>query len=143
MTADFFLQALISLALVIGLFQDVRHSGSLLTGCAFLTVAAVMLTVAGVFPTDLGDPAGGPPHLATPAGIVHNRRAIVFSAALLPSSFFPAPTEATTDGKPRADSSPSRGRIPRAFVTFMRWFGGILEAWLSEERLPPVSSGCS
>jgi hypothetical protein len=71
MTAAFLVQALISLALVIGLFRDVRHSGSLLAGCAFLTVAAVTLTVAGVFPTDLSDPAGGPPRLITRAGTVH------------------------------------------------------------------------
>ena len=50
MTAAFFLQALISLALVIGLFRDVRHSGSLLAGCAFLTVATVALTVSGGIP---------------------------------------------------------------------------------------------
>ena len=71
MTASFFLQALISLALVVGLFRDVRHSGSLLAGCAFLTVAAVALTVAGVFPADLSDPAGDSPRVATRAGMVH------------------------------------------------------------------------
>lgn len=71
MTAAFLLQALISLALVIGLFRDVRHSGSLLAGCASLTVAAVALTVSGVFPTDLSDPAGDPPRLITRAGMVH------------------------------------------------------------------------
>jgi hypothetical membrane protein len=71
MTASFLLQALISLALVIGLFLDVRHSGWLLAGCAFLTVAAVALAVAGVFPTDLSDPAGDSPRLTTRAGMVH------------------------------------------------------------------------
>lgn len=71
MTAAFLLQALVSLALVLGLFRDVRHSGSLLAGCAFLTVAAVALTVAGIFPTDLSDPVGDPPRWMTRAGIVH------------------------------------------------------------------------
>jgi hypothetical membrane protein len=71
MTTSFLLQALISLALVIGLFRDVRHSGSLLAGCAFLTVAAVALAVAGVFPTDLSEPAGSQPLLTTRAGMVH------------------------------------------------------------------------
>jgi hypothetical protein len=71
MTASFFLQAMISLILVIGLFRDVRHSGSLLAGCAFLTVAAVALAVAGVFPTDLSDPPGDQPRLTTRAGMVH------------------------------------------------------------------------
>jgi hypothetical membrane protein len=68
MTASFFLQALISLALVIGLFRDVRHSGSLLAGCAFLTVAAVALAVAGVFPTDL---SGDSSRVTTRVGMVH------------------------------------------------------------------------
>ena len=71
MTAAFLIQALISVALVIGLFRDVRHSGSLLAGCAFLTVAAVALILAGIFPTDLSDPAGGQPRLTTRAGMVH------------------------------------------------------------------------
>jgi len=71
MTASFLLQALVSLALVIGLFRDVRHSGSLLAGCAFLTVAAVALAVAGVFPTDLSERAGDTPRLTTQTGMVH------------------------------------------------------------------------
>ena len=71
MTANFLLQALIVLPLVIGLFLDVRHSGSLLAGCACLTVAAVALTVAAIFPTDLSEPAGGPARGVTQAGIAH------------------------------------------------------------------------
>ena len=71
MTAAFFLQALIAVALVIGLFREVRHSGSLLAGCAFLTVAAITLIVSGVFPTDLSEPAGHPPRVMTRAGMVH------------------------------------------------------------------------
>jgi hypothetical membrane protein len=71
MTANFLLQALVSLALAIGLFLDVRHSGPLLAGCVFLTMAAVTLTVLGVFPADLSDPAGGPPRVLTRAGAVH------------------------------------------------------------------------
>jgi hypothetical membrane protein len=71
MTATFLLQALISLALVTGLFREVRHSGSLLAGCAFLTVAALALAVAGVFPTDLSDPTNEPVGLTTRAGMIH------------------------------------------------------------------------
>jgi hypothetical membrane protein len=70
MTAAFLLQALISLALVIGLFREVRHSGSLLAGCAFLIVAALTLTLAGVFQTDLSDSIG-PFRLITPTGMLH------------------------------------------------------------------------
>jgi len=56
---------------VIGLFREVRHSGSLLAGCAFLTVAALTLMVAGVFHTDLSDPTDEPSHLSTRAGMMH------------------------------------------------------------------------
>src|SRR5690242_5158673 len=70
MTASFLVQALISLALVIGLFREVRHSGSLLAGCAFLTVAALALTVAAVFQTDLSDPTE-PSRLITRTGMIH------------------------------------------------------------------------
>lgn len=71
MTANFFLQALISLALVIGLFREVRHSGSLLAGCAFLTVAALTLALSGIFPTDLSDSTGEPSRLITRTGMIH------------------------------------------------------------------------
>src|SRR5215475_2692254 len=68
MTVTFFLQALIALAFVTGLFREVRHSGSLLAGCAFLTVAALTLTMAGVFQTDLNNPTGESSRLITRAG---------------------------------------------------------------------------
>jgi hypothetical membrane protein len=71
MTTAFLLQALISLALVIGLFREVRHSGSLLAGCAFLIVAALTLTLAGVFQTDLSDSTDGPFRLITRTGMLH------------------------------------------------------------------------
>jgi hypothetical protein len=145
MTADFFLQALISLALVIGLFRDVRHSGSLLAGCAFLTVAAGMLTVAGVFPTDLSDLAGGPPPLGHSGGFVHQSAgAISFVARIFAFLLL--------SGAYRHDNrwntfAPTAHRLAIAFlalfVTFVLVVRWNWEAWLSEERLPSASSGCS
>jgi hypothetical protein len=130
MTADFILQALISLALVIGLFQDVRHSGSLLTGCAFLTVAAVMLTVAGVFPTDLSDPAGGPPRLITRAGMVHQSEgAISFFCRIVAFLFL---SRAYRSDNRWQTFAPTAHRVAVAFLALSsrlqcgRWD---LEAW--------------
>ena len=79
MTASFLLQALIALALVVGVSRDVRHSGSLLIGCAFLTVAAAALAVAGVFPTDLSEPAGDSALPVTRAGVVHQSAGTLLS----------------------------------------------------------------
>ncbi len=145
MTASFLLQALISLALVIGLFRDVRHSGSLLAGCAFLTVAAVALAVAGVFPTDLSESAGGPPHLSTRAGMVHQSAGTLsFLARIV--AFLSLSRAYRFDNRWQA-LAPTARLVAVAFLVLFFTFVLVVrwdwEAWLSVEPLPPVSSGCS
>ena len=137
MTASFLLQALISLALVIGLFRDVRHSGSLLAGCAFLTVAAAALAVAGVFPTDLSDQPGDQPRLTTRTGMVHQSAGTLsFSPAWLLPLSFPAPIDSTARwASPRTDGPPSRGRIHCALYVCIRGSVGF-------GRLGSARNGC-
>ncbi len=60
MTAEFFVQALISLALAVGLLLKVRRSRSLLVGCLVLIIVAVTLVILGLFPGNLSDLNGGP-----------------------------------------------------------------------------------
>lgn len=72
MTAEFFLQAILASLLVVGLFIHVRRSGSLLAGCLFLSIAAVTSVALGLFPTDPGSTAGGPPLLVTRSGVIHH-----------------------------------------------------------------------
>jgi hypothetical protein len=120
MTAAFLLQALISLALVIGLFRDVRHSGSLLAGCAFLTIAALTLTVAAVFPTDLIDPAGDQPRLITRAGVVHQSAgAISFLARIV--AFLSLSCAYRSDNRWQA-LAPTAYRVALAFLALFFTF---------------------
>jgi hypothetical membrane protein len=133
MTANFLLQALISLVLVIGLFRDVRHSGSLLAGCAFLMVAAVTLTLAGVFPTDLSVPAGDPPRSITRAGMVHQSAGVISFLSRIVAFLFLA--HAYRSDKRWQALAPAAHRVAVAFlvlfVTFVlvvRWdLGGVAQ----------------
>ena len=145
MTANFLLQAVISLALMIGLFQDVRHSGSLLVGCAFLTVAAAALAVAGVFPTDPSDPAGAPPRLATRAGMIHQSAGTLSFLSRICAFLFIS-LAYQRDNRWQA-LAPTARRIAVAFLALFltivivgRWhLGGLAQ----RGTVAPVSSGCS
>src|SRR5574337_69540 len=59
MTANFFVQAGVSLVLAIGLLVDVRGSGALRAGGLLLVLTAALLFVLGVFPADLSESADG------------------------------------------------------------------------------------